>query len=209
VRRPSRSEEQIRGRTADPLHATPIVVSRADGSHRRRISPSDAFAVAPSWSPDGRWIAYITVQSPDPPGVPFGKVKIAPVNRRTPARWLAHDYDGHDPVWSPTGRAVVFGWGSDEHIQGLGVVGLHPGSRVTLGFDCRGPLKCSAIGRPTFGPGDGALGFMTSAGRPLRSVVSVAPPGPGDRSFPILRLPAHTCCMAWWTPVTGAGQSSV
>jgi len=28
-------------------------------------------------------------------------------------------------------------------------------------------------------------------------------------SVPVLRLPGYTCCLAWWTPVTGAGQSSV
>jgi dipeptidyl aminopeptidase/acylaminoacyl peptidase len=196
------------GRTADLVRGTPIVVSRLDGSHRHVVGPPDAFAAAPSWSPDGRTIAYITTQTPGPFTVATGRVKVARVKGGTAPLWLARDYDGHDPAWAPDGTSVVFAT-SWQGGQGLAMVAPRPNATAYLVFDCSKKLECDAVGRPTFGPGDGGFGFLTSSGQPPRTLISMVPSGRETDSVPVLRLPGYTCCLAWWTPVTGAGQSSV
>ena len=196
------------GRTADLVRGTPIVVSRLDGSHRHVVSPPDAFAAAPSWSPDGRTIAYITTQTPGPFTVATGRVKVARVKGGTAPLWLARDYDGHDPAWAPNGTSVVFAT-SWQGGQGLAMVAPRRNATAYLVFDCSKKLECDAVDRPTFGPGDGGFGFLTSSGQPPRTLISMVPSGPETDSVPVLRLPGYTCCLAWWTPVTGAGQSSV
>ena len=141
------------------------------------------------------------MQSPQPVGVAAGRLKVAPVNRSGPPLWIAHDYDGHDPVWRPDGRQIVF---ATTWLGGQGLAAVRPrrSSTVFAVFDCTEKLRCTAIGRPTFGPGVGGLAFMTSAGDPPRTRVSITYGTEAD-SVPILRFPGHTCCLAWWTPQPG------
>lgn len=76
-----------------------IFVIRADGSGRRRIQTGAGGAGSPSWSPDGKRIAFS--------GSTAGStnlyiVKLDGTGRRLIAR------DGDSPSWSPNGRTIAY-----------------------------------------------------------------------------------------------------
>ena len=81
------------GRTT--LHCT-----TAEGTGVRPVAESLDVRGAPSWSPDGRWIAIGAV---DGPGV---RVFLVPANGGTPARLV--DSASSNPVWSPDGKFILY-----------------------------------------------------------------------------------------------------
>ena len=76
-----------------------------DGTHQRPITRAPGNVVAPTWSPDGKWIAYRTAET---------LKKTCPqlyVMRAdgTRARRLTHDGGCYGaPAWSPDGRRLAF-----------------------------------------------------------------------------------------------------
>lgn len=77
-----------------------IFTMRADGSGRRRVTYLNAYATAPSWSPDGRRLAFETVNA------------VHVVDRSTGT--VERLADGHEPAWSPDGRLIAFVSGRDR-----------------------------------------------------------------------------------------------
>jgi TolB protein len=50
---------------SDRLGVAFIFVAGRDGTNARTISPTDKWSQCPSWSPDGRWIAYVAADGPN------------------------------------------------------------------------------------------------------------------------------------------------
>ena len=63
---------------------------------------------APTVSPDGRWLAYVSVESGRE------EVYIRPFPDVTRARWQASTGGGMSPAWSPDGRALYFVAATDQ-----------------------------------------------------------------------------------------------
>lgn len=84
--------------------ASAIFVARADGSRRRRITGMRHAALSPSWSPDGRRIAYSSDAR--------GGDDIYVVDRNGTDRTRLTDSrkgaDGSWPQWSPDGEQILF-----------------------------------------------------------------------------------------------------
>jgi Tol biopolymer transport system component len=80
-------------------------VSRLDGSHRHVVSPPDAFAAAPSWSPDGRTIAYEhdvgNCQKPRP--VCNAEIYLVSTAGGKPRNLTRSPAPQTFPLWRPTG----------------------------------------------------------------------------------------------------------
>jgi dipeptidyl aminopeptidase/acylaminoacyl peptidase len=72
----------------------------ADGTGSHRIAESLEVRDAPSWSPDGKWIAVVASDGKEQP---LFKV---PVDGGAPVR-LAGGVN-FDPVWSPDGRFIIY-----------------------------------------------------------------------------------------------------
>lgn len=104
-----------------------IVVARPDGGGRRRVTlvPKGEYAYAPSWSPDGRRLAFYTMS--DTSGISLYVVR-ADGTGRVRAR-LSFDAFGQ-AHWSPDGRWLVIsggGWLYRVRVDGMRVVKLTRG----------------------------------------------------------------------------------
>jgi eukaryotic-like serine/threonine-protein kinase len=84
----------------NPTTGRDVWLMRRDGD-RTAFANTTADESAPRFSPDGRWIAYVSTES----GPPFVYVRAA--NGATAARKLSVS-SGSEPVWRPDGTAVYF-----------------------------------------------------------------------------------------------------
>jgi dipeptidyl aminopeptidase/acylaminoacyl peptidase len=189
------------GRSAHPERGQPLVVSRADGSDAHVITPPHGFAVAPAWSPDGRLIAYVKTSAPGEFAARTGSIQVMPAAGGA-SHAVSGVYDGQEPSWAPDSRTVYF---ASAWQNGQGFVSVAGSGRGApfLAFDCTAVLRCDTIGSPTFGPGQGALGFLVTVDHPPRALVSVVRSGSLNGSLSILRLPLYTCCLTWVPPAPG------
>jgi len=75
-----------------------LIVIRRDGSHRRLVTPSGRDDTSPSWSPDGRHVAFSFYNG--------RRERVAVLDLRS---GRVQDLgDGFNPDWSPDGRRLVF-----------------------------------------------------------------------------------------------------
>jgi len=87
-----------------------------------------AAEVEPAVSPDGRWLAYTSLES----GVP--EVYVRPFPDVASARWQVSTAGGGDPVWSHSGRELFYR-GANEQLM---TVAVQPGA--TFSFEQPKPL---------------------------------------------------------------------
>jgi len=79
-------------------------------------------AEMPAWSPDGRWLAYVSEEG----------LMVEPVDGRAPARKLAEPGAGN-PAWTPDGRSIVYSRGERAQNSEVALVSLaDPGEPRTL-----------------------------------------------------------------------------
>jgi Tol biopolymer transport system component len=160
-----------------------IFVIRADGSQRTRIRTGVRAAFWPSWSPDGRRIAFATAREPrkrtrtdstDPYTIVRSSVYTVRLDG-TQRRLLATEATA--PDWSPDGTAIAYqsSCGGIRLVSPSGVdltPGATPGGCATIGVS----------GRPSFAPdgtkiavgstGGGGLYLMNPDGTELERVAA-------------------------------------
>lgn len=102
-----------------------LYVADSDGGNIRRLIESEAADFMPRWSPDGRWIAFLSDRSGHL-GLYVVSVDGGEPRALLPASW---DASAGNPSWSPDSQRVAFDAdrGSGYEIY---TVGLH-GDRVT------------------------------------------------------------------------------
>jgi eukaryotic-like serine/threonine-protein kinase len=83
-----------------PTTGRDVWLMRRNGE-RTAFANTTADESAPRFSPDGRWIAYVSTESGP------AHVYVRPVNRAAAARLLSSS-SGTEPVWRPDGAAVYF-----------------------------------------------------------------------------------------------------
>ncbi len=95
--------------------------------------------VMPSWSPDGKTLAFVSKRSADPDRDDvFGIYLMAPTHKATPRLLTSYQGEGQDtdwasaPQWSPDGRQIAFVAGGDPKLlyyalHGLAVVDVASG----------------------------------------------------------------------------------
>ena len=97
-----------------------LSIADADGAREKTILQSDEPISAPTWSPDGEKIAYVSFE--------HGRSNIYVQNIRNGRRWLVTAFKGINsaPAWSPDGKnlAVVLSQGSNADIYLVDLVAL-------------------------------------------------------------------------------------
>jgi len=84
--------------------------SRIDGSDRLQLSFPPLYAALPSWSPDGKQVAFYS-----PASGQFARVYVVSADGGAPQELMATDSSRQDdPIWSPDGNALVFSGSSME-----------------------------------------------------------------------------------------------
>jgi Tol biopolymer transport system component/DNA-binding winged helix-turn-helix (wHTH) protein len=78
--------------------------SRADGTDALQLTTKPLEAGFPTWSPDGKQIAFIGRM----PGGPF-KLYVVPSAGGSPRQLIPGDRQESDPNWSPDGNSIMFG----------------------------------------------------------------------------------------------------
>jgi Tol biopolymer transport system component len=113
---------------------------RADGSHRVGLLSSRRTIYGPTWSADGRYLAFARGTGPE-------QSKIFVADSRGRVRWhFGHGHINGRPLWSPDGRdlAYVAVW---AHVFDLAVARPDGSDDLAL---------AGSPGWPTYGPGDPA-----------------------------------------------------
>lgn len=82
---------------------------RADGSDRHQLTFAPERSALPHWSPDGKQIAYVSMQQ----GKPW-KIVLIPANGGKTEELLAESRSQIDATWSADGARIMFGYRHDS-----------------------------------------------------------------------------------------------
>jgi eukaryotic-like serine/threonine-protein kinase len=142
------------------------------------VTPGTKFQDAPTWSPDGEWIAYVQ-------GAPGGTWELAKVRTRmgradTPVVVSSAIRPMTRPQWSPDGRWILF-----DSAEGLALVSPDGGTPRVVSDNLWFSYTWAADSRTVYGLREAemprhfmlmALDIRTSRQRPVRSDLGVIPP---------------------------------
>ncbi len=100
---------------------------RADGTEPLQLTVAPERAALPIWSPDGKQIAYVSLQ----PGKPW-KISIISADGGTAHDLLTEARNQVDANWSPDGTEIMFGYLHDADAINIQIVDLKTGTSTTV-----------------------------------------------------------------------------
>lgn len=97
--------QKLRGRivfNSNRKRGNQIYIINADGSNLKRLTKKDGENFSPSWSPSGKYIAFVSTRD--------GNKEIYIMNKKggSRLRLTSSDADDTAPVWMPDGRRILF-----------------------------------------------------------------------------------------------------
>ena len=101
-----------------------IYVMDADGGNQRRLTENPASDFSPSWSPDGKRIAFISDRDGHvhaKHGWPTYEIYVMDADGSNPQNLTNNPHNDRQPSWSPDGKRIVFSanrdWGNPQSID--------------------------------------------------------------------------------------------
>src|SRR5919202_1872968 len=137
-----------------------IYVRNADGSKQTRLTDNNAADGDPSWSPDGKKIAFSSER--DATQENFGNSEIYTMNAdgSNLTRLTNNSADDESPSWSPDGKKIAFVSNRDNPEQydnyAIYVMNSADGNSVTRLTDTNGPYS-----RPSWSPDGKKIAFSS------------------------------------------------
>ena len=175
------------GHIIDNLFAYEIYVMDADGGNQRNLTNNPADDRSPSWSPDGKRIAFVSARD--------GKSEIYVMdddgdNQR---RLTHHDDSDEDPSWSPDGKRIAFTSLRDRS-RDIYVMDADGGNQQNL------TNHLDADWYPSWSPDGKRIAFVSNRTRDLnRDIYVMDADGSNPRN--LTNHPNDDEAPAWYNPV--------
>lgn len=151
----------------DSLPPSDIYVADANGAHGVAITRSGRHDTQPFWSPDGKWIAYVSM-----PAESSGdfRIRLISPDGRESRDLLAQTATISELSWSPDGRSIAYG--SRNGTTGMvGVVDVATGKTHWLPFTANGTTPVWTKDGLVFTAADGSIRIGSLDGTDSRALV--------------------------------------
>ena len=161
-----------------------LFVMGRTGELRRRVSDA---GFNPSWSPDGKWLAYSSDRAGDFPSAHPGGAELWIVDVDSGEKRRLNAVDALQPAWSPDGKRIAY-WGVDPatHQRDLWSLAVADGTPVQVTNDPANEVSpaWSSDGRVLYFASDRAgtlnlwrIGISPASGQPSGSADALTVPG--------------------------------
>jgi TolB protein len=153
-----------------------LYLMRPDGTKLRRITRARGSDVFPAWSPDGRWIAYISNRS-RPRNEGAFEIYVMRANGRRLRQVTRDHFVDYDLAWAPDGKHFVFTSTRPSATSGVWVMNVNgTGFRRLTGNGAQ--PAWAPDGKTIAFVRSGRIWLMSSDGKNQRQLT--VPPGPPE-----------------------------
>lgn len=152
----------------DSLPPSDIYVADANGAHGIAITHSGRHDTQPVWSPDGRWIAYVSMPAESSGNF---RIRLVSPDGRDARDVLAQTTTISQLSWSPDGKFIAYG--SRNGTTGMiGVVDVATGATHWLPFTAGGNTPIWTNGGLVFAAADGSIRIGSLDGKTSHALVA-------------------------------------
>jgi Tol biopolymer transport system component len=163
-----------------------LYLATADGATVMRATNTGVNESSPSWSPDGKRIAYVSPLETGEPRVLW--LRLADL---LPQRLAPGSFGDEDPAWSPTGEWVAFA-GLQEDGTSRGLLLRNPDGVNQL------QVSESSDSQPAWSPDGQRLAFVSQRdGNEEIYLVNVGPTGPEGQAVRLTDNPGRDFAPQW------------